>query len=51
MKVLETLSRFNTNDLNSALEFNEELLNTSSAMRFEIPQINLEPDQVGDILL
>jgi len=51
MKVLQTLSRLYIPDLNSALEFYEELLGTPPAMRFEIPQIGLELAQIGDILL
>jgi hypothetical protein len=51
MKILKTLSRFYINDLNLALEFYGELLNTPAAMRFEIPQIGLELVQIGDILL
>ena len=51
MKILKTLSRLYINDLNSALEFYEELLGTPAAMRFEIPQIGLELAQIGDILL
>jgi predicted enzyme related to lactoylglutathione lyase len=51
MKVLQTLSRLYLNDLNSALEFYEELLGTPATMRFEIPQIGLELAQIGDILL
>ncbi|AKB57101.1 hypothetical protein MSBR2_0585 [Methanosarcina barkeri 227] len=41
MKILQTLSRLYINDLNSALEFYEELLGSPAAMRFEIPQIGL----------
>ncbi|MGB9939283.1 VOC family protein [Methanosarcina sp.] len=51
MKVLQTLSRLYINDLNSALAFYEELLGTPAAMRFEIPQIDLELAQIGSILL
>lgn len=51
MKILQTLSRLYINDLNSALEFYEELLGTPAAMRFKIPQIGLELAQIGDILL
>lgn len=51
MKVLQTLSRLYIPDLNSALEFYEELLSTPATMRFEIPQIGLELAQIGDILL
>jgi len=51
MKIFKILSRLYTNDMNTALEFYEALLSTSSAMRFEIPQIGLELAQVGDILL
>ncbi|KKG12390.1 VOC family protein [Methanosarcina sp. 2.H.A.1B.4] len=51
MKILKTLSRLYIPDLNSALEFYEELLGTPSAMRFEIPQIGLELAQVRNILL
>jgi len=51
MKVLKTLSRLYISDLNSALDFYEDLLGTPAAMRFEIPQIGLELAQVGDILL
>jgi catechol 2,3-dioxygenase-like lactoylglutathione lyase family enzyme len=51
MKVLKTLSRLYIPDLNSALDFYEDLLGTPAAMRFEIPQIGLELAQVGDILL
>lgn len=51
MKVLKILPRFYINDLNSALEFYEKLLDASAAMRFEIPPIGLELAQIGDILL
>lgn len=51
MKILQTLSRLYINDLNSALEFYEELLGTPASMRFEIPQIGMELAQIGDILL
>lgn len=51
MKILQTLSRFYVNDLNSALEFYEELLGSPAAMRFKIPQIGLELAQIGSILL
>ena len=51
MKILQTLSRLYIPDLNSALEFYEKLSGTPAAMRFEIPQINLELAQIGDILL
>jgi predicted enzyme related to lactoylglutathione lyase len=51
MKVLKTLSRLYVNDLNSALEFYEELSGTPTARRIEIPQIGLELAQIGDILL
>ncbi|MDY9925415.1 hypothetical protein [Methanosarcina sp.] len=51
MKVLKTLSRLYIPDLNSALDFYEDLLGTPAAMRFEIPQIGLELAQIGDILL
>jgi predicted enzyme related to lactoylglutathione lyase len=51
MKVLQTFSRLYVNDLNSSLEFYEELLGTPAAMRFEIPQIGLELAQIGNILL
>ena len=51
MKILKTLSRLYINDLNSTLEFYEELLGTPAAMRFEIPQLGLELAQIGDILL
>jgi len=51
MKILKTFSRLYLNDLNSTLEFYEELLGTPAAMRFEIPQIGLELAQIGDILL
>ncbi|MDR7665978.1 VOC family protein [Methanosarcina sp. Z-7115] len=51
MKILKILSRLYINDLNSALEFYEELFGTPAAMRFEIPQIGLELAQIGDILL
>lgn len=51
MKVLQTLSRLYIPDLNSTLEFYEKLFGTKAAMRFEIPQIDLELAQTGDILL
>lgn len=51
MKILKTLSRLYINDLNQALGFYEELLGTSSSLRFEMPQIGLELAQLGDILL
>lgn len=51
MKILQTLSRLYVTDLTTALEFYEELLSTSAAMRFEIPNIGLELAQIGDILL
>ena len=51
MKILKTLSRFYVNNLDQALEFYEKLLDTSAAMRFEIPEIGLELAQIGDILL
>lgn len=51
MKILKIFSRLYINDLNSALDFYEELLGTPVAMRFEIPQIGLELAQIGDILL
>ncbi len=51
MKILQTLSRLYVNDINSALEFYEELLGTPAAMRFEIPQIGLELVQIEGILL
>lgn len=51
MKIIQTLSRLYINDLNSALEFYEELLGSHAAMRFEIPQIGLELAQIGSILL
>jgi predicted enzyme related to lactoylglutathione lyase len=51
MKIIKTLSRLYANDLNTALEFYEELLDTPVAMRFNMPQIGLELAQVGDILL
>ena len=51
MRVIKILSRFYVNDLNSAVEFYEKLLGTPTAMRFEIPQIGVELDQIGDILL
>jgi len=51
MKILKILSRLYINDLNSVLDFYEELLGTPAAMRFEIPQIGLELAQIGDILL
>jgi predicted enzyme related to lactoylglutathione lyase len=51
MKVLKTLSRLYVNDLNSALEFYEELSGTPTARRIEIPQIDIELAQIGDILL
>ncbi|AKJ37667.1 hypothetical protein [Methanosarcina barkeri] len=41
MKILQTLSRLYINDLNSALEFYEELLGSPAAMRFEILKIGL----------
>lgn len=51
MKILQILSRLYVNDLNSALEFYEDLLGSPAAMRFEIPQIGLGLAQIGDILL
>jgi predicted enzyme related to lactoylglutathione lyase len=51
MKILQTLSRLYINDLKSALEFYEELLGSSAAMRFEIPQIGMELAQIENILL
>lgn len=51
MKVLQTLSRLYVNDLNSSLEFYEELLGSPAAMRFKIPQICLELAQIENILL
>jgi len=51
MKILQTLSRLYVNDLNSALEFYEELVGSPAAMRFEIPQIGLELVQIENILL
>lgn len=51
MKILQILSRIYVNDLNSALEFYEELLGPPAAMRFEIPKIGLELAQIGNILL
>jgi predicted enzyme related to lactoylglutathione lyase len=51
MKVLQTLSRLYIKNLNSALEFYEELLGSPAAMRFKIPQIGLEMAQIRDILL
>lgn len=51
MKILQTLSRLYVNDLNSTLKFYEELLGSSAAMRFEIPQIGLELAQIENILL
>ncbi len=51
MKILKTLSRLYVTDLPTALEFYEELLGTSAAMSFQIPQIGLELAQIGDILL
>lgn len=50
MKVLQTLSRLYIKNLNSALEFYEELLDSPTAMRFKIPQIGLELAQIGDIV-
>ncbi|AKB54407.1 MULTISPECIES: VOC family protein [Methanosarcina] len=51
MKILQTLSRLYVNDLNSALEFYEELLGSPKAMRFAIPQIGLELVQIENVLL
>jgi predicted enzyme related to lactoylglutathione lyase len=51
MKILLTLSRLYINDLNSSLEFYEEILGTPAAMRFKIPQNGLELAQIGSILL
>jgi hypothetical protein len=49
MKVLKTLSHLYVIYMNLALKFYEELLGTSTALRFETPQIGLELAQVGDI--
>jgi predicted enzyme related to lactoylglutathione lyase len=51
MKILQNLSRLYVNDLNSALEFYEELLGSPADMRFKIPQVGLELAQIGSILL
>ncbi|HII93475.1 MAG TPA: VOC family protein [Methanosarcina sp.] len=51
MKILQTLSRLYVNDLRSVLEFYEDLLGSSVALRFKIPQIGLELAQIGNILL
>jgi len=51
MKILQNLSRLYIPNLNSTLEFYEELLDTPAAMRFEIPQIGLELAQIGNVLL
>lgn len=42
MKVLKILPRIYVNDLDSALEFCEELLGTSAVIRFEIPESRQE---------
>jgi predicted enzyme related to lactoylglutathione lyase len=51
MKILQILSRLYVNDLNSAIEFYEDLLGSPAAMRFEIPQIGLKLAQIKNILL
>ena len=51
MKILQILSRLYVADLNPALDFYEELLETPVAMRFEIPQTGVELAQISTILL
>lgn len=51
MKILKTLSRLYVNDLESAIEFYEELLGTPVSRSIKISQISLELAQIGDILL
>lgn len=51
MKILKILSRLYVNDLESAIEFYEELLGTPVSRSIKIPQISLELAQIEDILL
>ncbi len=51
MEILKILPRIYVKDLDSALEFYEELLVTSAVMRFEIPESELGIALVGEILL
>jgi predicted enzyme related to lactoylglutathione lyase len=51
MKILKTLARVYTTDLDETLRFYESLTGTKSAGRIPMPAIGLELAQVQDILI
>ncbi len=51
MKVIKTFTRLYVEDINSALAFYEQLLNTKPSLRFTYPAVHLELAGIGDFLL
>ncbi len=51
MKVLKTFTRLYVKNIDSALVFYEQLLNTKPSLRFTYPAVHLELAGIGDFLL
>lgn len=51
MRVLKIFSRIYVNDMESALEFYQNLMGQKADMRFRYPEMNLELASVGDLLI